>query len=63
MLEPALERYHPNAWDKANRECQELSKSLWIYVTADDIVLSRQAFLRAVMHRIADDIDASRRAR
>lgn len=55
------QKVHRAAWEPAERQSisstqKALAKSLACYVTGDDIVLTREQFLRTVAGRIADDL-------
>jgi hypothetical protein len=56
ILQPAIETAVPHDWARTNQDRRDLAKSLVCYVSEEDMVLSRKAFLRTVIDRMLDDL-------
>lgn len=55
---PALAVKYPRKWKKNSPIVKALTKSLSCYCSGDDLDLDRKAFLRTVISRIEDDLQA-----
>lgn len=56
MLVPAIDTATPWPWKDQPKLARKITKSLICYVSPEDAVLSRKAFLRTVISRITEDL-------